>query len=324
MKEWLKELLTGKPWGSWLYYRPQDELRTLAKYLLGRRPLYRSEDLDKQPFFIFSARRSGSTLLRAILCRHEAVSIPPEFWTLGEMIREYKRYSFLPWPWLLKIMLYLWEKQPRADLWGFPSRKIYERLEATPGERQSLYTIVTELYDAYSRNYFPAATLWGDKTPLHTENLLWIEQLFPRARYIHLVRDGRDVVSSHLKHGLSEDLRPAARHWKKNLRRARGLQSRIDSQRFLRVCYEQLVRESESVVVKVCDFLEINYDSRMLQPWKLADTLPELEQYDHYDRVSQPISTESVGKWQTRISDEEHVRLHELLLPELQEEGYLN
>ena len=39
---------------------------------------------------------------------------------------------------------------------------------------------------------------WGDKTPLYMQYLPLLERLFPDARFVHLVRDGRDAALSFL------------------------------------------------------------------------------------------------------------------------------
>ena len=39
---------------------------------------------------------------------------------------------------------------------------------------------------------------WGDKTPLYMQHLPLLERLFPSARFVHLIRDGRDAALSYL------------------------------------------------------------------------------------------------------------------------------
>ena len=93
---------------------------------------------------------------------------------------------------------------------------------------------------------------WGDKTPLYMQYLTLLERLFPDARIVHLVRDGRDAALSFLAvpagimtagWGHPRDAAGFACQWATEVRDARALGRRVGPTRYLEVRYEELVAE---------------------------------------------------------------------------------
>ena len=77
---------------------------------------------------------------------------------------------------------------------------------------------------------------WGDKTPLYMQHLDLLERLFPDARYVHLIRDGRDAALSFLSvpaglmtegWGHPRDAAGFACQWATEVAAARALGARV-------------------------------------------------------------------------------------------------
>ena len=93
--------------------KPPGVMRRAYRYLpvlLKGRPLH--DEARYRPFFIIGSGRCGTTLLRAMLQTHPTVHIPPETYSLGQIIQEYPRYSRLPWDELLRLILTRFEYNP--------------------------------------------------------------------------------------------------------------------------------------------------------------------------------------------------------------------
>ncbi len=42
---------------------------------------------------------------------------------------------------------------------------------------------------------------WGDKTPRYVLENPWLSEAFPKAKFVHIILDGRDVAASMIKAG---------------------------------------------------------------------------------------------------------------------------
>jgi hypothetical protein len=104
---------------------------------------------------------------------------------------------------------------------------------------------------------------WGDKTPTYSASLDRIRRVLPEARFIHLIRDGRDVALSlaPLWFAPGRDPETLARAWRTQIEAARRLgANRVD---YLEVRYEALVEHPRRELARVCAFLDLPYDERM-------------------------------------------------------------
>jgi hypothetical protein len=112
---------------------------------------------------------------------------------------------------------------------------------------------------------------WINKTPRLLLCLEGLYALFPTARCIHIVRDGRDVVASNLSLSWGpENVRDAARRWKKRL----AGRSRVDPARqaFLEVRYEDLIQAPRETLADIFAFLGLSADvDEILKHFKIYD-----------------------------------------------------
>ena len=88
----------------------------------------------------------------------------------------------------------------------------------------------------------------GDKTPMHCRHLRTIERLLPEARFVHIIRDGRDAAVSLRRQWFSpgHDIQTQARYWRDNVLLAR--QQAAGCRHYLELRYEDLVRAPEAAL----------------------------------------------------------------------------
>ena len=151
----------------------------------------------------------------------------------------------------------------------------------------------------------PACSRWAEKTP---KNVLFaaraLEYLGPGARFIHIVRDGRDVVTS--RHRRAPDRYWVSPHrWVMDVEAGRALE---EHQQVTTVRYEDLMCDLEDQLRRLCAFLDLPFDDRMLGYPETA-LVPHSEGWVPRLR---PISEDSVGRWR----DPEHREAVEALLSE--------
>jgi hypothetical protein len=179
---------------------------------------------------------------------------------------------------------------------------------------------------------------WGDKTPGYVREMHRIQSVLPEARFIHLIRDGRDVALSVLGMNWGPSTVPeAAFRWKKRILRAREQAPRIGH--YVEIRYEDLVRDTEATLRRVCEFTDLPYDEAMLRYHERAeerlrekdrdlDRGPEKEpqpaeaRMESHALATEPPDPERIERWRTEMSREDRAVYEELAGELLADLGY--
>ena len=141
---------------------------------------------------------------------------------------------------------------------------------------------------------------WGDKTPPYVKEIDRLHQVFPKAKFIHLIRDGRDVCLSLANtkwHGVA--IEKQAAYWCEMVNAGIESGRKLGEDLYIEVKYEDLVLKSEETLHRICKFLGEEYDSRMLEYYQSADR--ELTAYQKekqiHDNTKLPPQVSKVYKW---------------------------
>jgi hypothetical protein len=283
------------------------------------------DDGGCEPFFIVTAGRSGSTLLRAIINRDPSLCIPPESHVLGPVSRKFKRcFRFLPWEYVVRAVGSEFESRvPGFGFWKLDMHPYYARALALAPEQRSLAKLIDLVYVQYLEQKKPGASRWGDKTIGNAMFLPSIDQLFPTARYILLIRDGRDAAVSLVAADTTPvtDLGRAADYWVRSVTLSRAFVAGLHPARHLEVRYEDLVREPERVVERVYDFLGVPFRAEVLD---VSETIAQLGDADReiHRGLRRPINTDSIGKWRRALDRTQQEALQRQIAAKLHELGY--
>lgn len=273
------------------------------------------------PFFIIGSGRSGNTLLRRILTAHSELHIPPENHALGAAITVYRRNRSLPWPHLVDLVLGTFQFSHGFEVFDLELRPLAERLHDAPKAQRSLAHIIDSFYRFHAEAHGEKCDYWGDKTPLNTFNAFKIGAVFPDARFIHVLRDGMDVVESYVRAGLVKSHEEAAERWVSSVEAAQLVERRYGEQ-FLEVRYEALVVEPARVVRGVCDFLGVDLEPDMLTATEHTKGMGDVGHYEHHAQAQLPIHTESIGKGRRTLDPRVMTMLSSVMGPHLRELGY--
>jgi hypothetical protein len=227
------------------------------------------EQGDVNPFVFFvGCPRSGTTLLKRIAEAH------PELAVIHETRWIPRTYEFrrgltadgLVLPKLIERM-----RDPRR----------LRRLELDADELERRFrgfvglpfaSFVTALFDDFGERH--GKRLVGDKTPGYVRYLPLLHRLWPHARFVHIIRDGRDVCLSVLdwRKGATSfdtfDADPVSTvgiwwEWYVRLGLEGGRQ--LDPALYHELRYESIVADAEREVVRLCEFLAVPYDASMLR-----------------------------------------------------------
>ena len=278
------------------------------------------------PFFILGSPRSGTTLLRAILQSHRDVFIPPENGTLGDMVKASALFRNKPWNQLVDAVFTEFVQGYEFDLWDLDIQALKAQAKTFPPERKNIASLISLVYENYGALHTPGKGIWGDKsTPGTFHHLYRLFLIFPQARYLHIIRDGRACVASSVKAGFyDKSFILAARAWQANVRACQRLGRRIaDPKRFLEIHYEELVENPEPTISKVRQFLQIEDDTNM---YSHSDTIkeqcPDITKRGHHENVAKPIFSESLKRWQRDIPSPALAHVQKILEKELHTLGY--
>jgi hypothetical protein len=97
-------------------------------------------------------------------------------------------------------------------------------------------------------------------------HLGFIDELFPDAQYVHIIRDGRDVVASFRdRWGYRSGVRAANSIWAHYVRTARDFGRGLQPDRYHELRYEALVGETEPTVRALLAFLGEEWDPQVLR-----------------------------------------------------------
>ena len=272
------------------------------------------------PFFIIGSGRSGNTLLRSILSGNSDISIPPESYRIPFAIKKFHILNNRDWEDIVSQVLKEFEDCKEFYTWEIDITDVQKRLENIADSKRTLSNIFDELFCTYTEKHSPGSKIWGDKTPMNTLYLDWIGTVFPRSKFIHIIRDGRDVASSYLKMERYDTILEAANRWINSIESAQSFGSKI-KENYIEIRYEELVTKPEEVIKDTCDFLDIDYDSKMLDHTKQVKKLGDTDK-EHHSNLSKPISSDSVGKWRNNLSESDQESITKLLHKHLQRLGY--
>ena len=280
----------------------------------GRRP----------PFFVLGSPRSGTTLLRAILSAHPDVFIPPENGALGSMIRVFGARRSSDWEDVVDAVFDKFTGGYEYAFWEVDIESVRKKAKVMPQNERSLAALLQHLYIEYGRLKAPGKRIWGDKTTPGGFHFVYkVALTFPDARYIHIVRDGRDCVTSCVRAGFfNKSYRDAAYAWHDNVRLCRKFGRSVKG-RFHELRYEDLVTSSRQQIEQICSFLTIETAQAMLEHHSFApSSTPDVGVINHHENVRQPISVSSLGKWQLELPESEREMVSKIMAPELVYYGY--
>jgi hypothetical protein len=221
--------------------------------------------------FLVGCSRSGTTLLRRICDAHPELAIMPE-------------QHWLPrwWEWRIGItpdgtvtrdaldMLLADHRFERLDL---PFRRVAQLVERDPPLHYARF--VSGLFDLYGE--LEGKRLVGEKTPKYVRYLPTLSRLWPDAKVVHLIRDGRDIALSILDWDRAErnagrfptwdedPVTTTALYWEWNVRLGRETGATLGPDRYNELRYEALVADPETESRRLCDFLGIGYGPAILR-----------------------------------------------------------
>lgn len=253
-----------------------------------------SSNLGENLIFLLSLPRSGSTLLQRILAGNPAIQ------TLDE-------------PWLMLKPLYGLKHEEVFDthIAKLAQKSVKNFLESLTGGEEDYFEAVRRMYGyLYERALAGSGKRYFlDKTPPYFYVIPELVRTFPNAKYIFLLRNPLGVLAGIHNFWIVRDW--LALYGNKNdlLVGPTALLAGIEvlRGRGLVVHYENIVRNPEIEIKKVCEWLGINFNPEMVNYGTLA--LPEWKIGDQKLYAHSRPHTNSVDGWRTNLMDPQFWRV---------------
>ena len=252
------------------------------------------------PIFIVGSERSGTTLLRLMLTSHPSVAVPPEGDFLTR-IRADKPQSVAQQQAFIKAFLSV----EKCREWGLSAALLREGIAMM--QPRTWPELAAVPYWTWLAVNFPNANRWGDKNPSHIHRLPQLLAMYPTAKFVHIIRDGRDVATSWLGVPFGPtDAATAAVTWSRAVlagRQAAG----AHPGRFCEVHYEDLVRNPEPALRNLCAFLGEEFSPEMMG-YAAANqqrALVPKHRLAWHGNTLRPPDPARIGRWQSELTAEQ-------------------
>lgn len=259
------------------------------------------------PFFIVGCGRSGTTLLRTLLNGHPEIGVPQESLFITDYLRAGESVGLAS---LLRMLI----REPELEEWG-----IHPSIEDLDG-----CNTAAEAIDRLHRIYLDGKgkQRWGQKTPRFVRYVELLRHHFPGARFIHLVRDPRAVVSSLISSDVHRsNALYGSKRWLNDV--SAGIEAEKKyPQEFVRVRYEDLVTEVESTLHRLASFLAFTYDPAMV-----AAAAQGASEYSRFyaaihANLSMPPTDRFIDKWKERLDPRQVALVESIVGERMVELGY--
>ena len=277
----------------------QSEMEVVPRHSDNSMPTTQAELI-----FVVGVSRSGTTLMRSVLNRSDAIGITRETHFMGHLLRtEGARYKFRRFGPLssdenvrrLVDFIYSQDYHKSSGLrkvsshWRWLIRRVdrayfLERVLASDRSERALYKLILELF-AERRD----KAIAGDKTPINVRFVSELMEWFPGAHFVHMMRDPRAIYASEVRRREKKPMSTPYKQlrsftillkifilvqvtlvWLESIRSAYAYRKQYPDN-YLLVRFEDLVCEPADTIREVCHFVGVDFAAEMLQQSVVSD-----------------------------------------------------
>lgn len=258
-----------------------------------------------RPVVIGGCGRSGTTLLRMMLDSHRRICCGPES-------SVFRRRAIDP--------------DALADRFGLARAELRAAYDAAASRPQFIEAFAGIcLRDSGKQR-------WAEKTPRNISRIGEIFRFFPEARFVHMLRDGRDVACSlrtHPRHRVVggklvpldtwKPIAGCARRWRDDIECSRPY---WNDPRFHVLRYEDLVQTPRDVLSRLMTFIGEPWDEAMLAHDGAGSPHRDVTRFAQNPEAIAAVSTASLSRWQRDLDDRDRREFKRIAGALLVELGY--
>lgn len=259
------------------------------------------------PVFIVGMNGSGTTMLLDSLGRHSQLyGFPRETRLMPYVIKSTRQLGDLR------------DDETFKKAWNLATRISAIRFVnggepvPLPEDWRSMPRTIGDIFDRIFREFAERQqkTRWCEKSPQHVQHLDLLQEVFPTAKFIHVIRDGRaSAASFHRRWRRTPRL--TIYRWKHVVRAGRRQGAQMPG-RYFEVQYEKLTQDPEIWMRKICEFLGLGFE-----PAVLGSRNPQ-----SMDKGSEGTISVREEAWRSYFCDKETKRMEQIAGAELEAIGY--
>ena len=267
------------------------------------------------PLFIIGMPRSGTKLLKELINNHSNISLCNE------------ETQFIPG--FLRRFNGCINTNRRSNLWKyfkyFKNTSFYTISEnnltfdvlARSINKYDPASFVEYILKYYSGDYESADCsnhIWGDKSPLYAFEIPLLNSFFPDAKFIHIIRDFRDVCLSYNK-TWGKSLYSTAEKWRQLISEVDMSTRVLHRNKYYQLNYEKLISNPTAELRLLCDVIGIDFEPDMVKLTKVIE---------HYGdaKDSQDILSNNYDKFMEALPPSQTKRIERIVGPIALKKGY--
>jgi hypothetical protein len=210
---------------------------------------------------------------------------------------------------MVELHTYPWEIKPDRDL---VFRKAPDR---------TLLAVYFQIYDQYRA--YTGKRRWACKSTFMIEYVNEILRYHPDARFIYMVRDGRDVAVSARKSIFNHfHVFYTAKRWQREQQSGLEWLATLPHGQITLLKYEELITEPESVIRRLCEFLGEEFEEKMLEYHRSQEARKSGSLSVSWENTSKPVIRENAHKYRKQLSQKEILQFEAIAFRELHALGY--
>lgn len=290
---------------------------------------------SKAPFFVIGSPRSGTTLLRLLLTAHPRLVVPPECGFVVWLYPFFGRWGGKEFSDRRKVESFseaVYQAR-KFETWGIPQIKIENAiLDASHLDYGKACEII---YKLYAEKHGKKEIVWGDKNNFYLHHVKNIKEIYPDARFIHIVRDGRDLACSYrevmsaVDQGkyhprFPYDIDEIASIWSGDVEEVSNALEPVKETEKYELRYEDLTSAPERELTALCNWLTVEFSKKMLEfyVYNRSFGLEPQETMKWKHKTLFPIDNATVGRYRQFLSEKEIAAFNRIAGRQLSKFGY--
>lgn len=274
---------------------------------------------DALPVFMFGMERSGTTLLSMMVGAHPDVAVPLA--TTGIWFDFYDRldqYGGMRSAQDTERLVDAVLENERVKLWRceLDRSRILGAVEA--GDFGS---VVAAFHAEYARAQ--GKTRWANMDIATLDSMHVVNRWFPDARFLHIVRDGRDVALSNqtMPYGPG-NIAECATAWERRITLSLRMGDLLGPERYLAFRYESLIAQPRETLERICAFLGLGFSEDMLAYADTVDNRVPADKQWLWPELKSPPQVSKIDRWRREMSENQRIVFEGIAGSTLREMGY--
>lgn len=277
------------------------------------------------PIFLLASERAGTNLVRVICGSHPAICAPSPPHLLMSFLPELPVYGDLEddesFRRLCEHVTGVLDHKLTPWSASFTAEGLFEAVD-----ERSFMALFDHVYDRERQETGAQRVFFKEnETFEHVETLL---ACYPDARFVYLIRDGRDVLASWLRSPTHfGTLAEGAELWSSQQRKCIAAYRRLAAPGTGRAAvhalyYEDLVTRPEETVRALCDFLGEEFAPEMLEFYSRGTVVEQARSIENWRHLARPILEQHLKLYRKRLSRRQVRRFETIAFRELRVLGF--